>query len=263
MAFRSRKQFSCVNILAIADYRTAFLWIGDTYAGIVVCAALLFILALPQLLYYYIRAAMCAGSMSDKVAFRQSRLAAEMKNGTWIKPAVAGEQPKVPLETVKGIRIGPYILADPAFDHIGSCIMKRFPDPQDEMQQLWNLVQSSGRQVIERAWALLVLRFRCLKYQLSLAGRDWLLRISNIIVACMVLHNVCLDRADDAVDIFAEPPPANDSAEVDPFDQFDFNADVEDRKQNDVTYNASLLALAANAYSLFEKDGSSYRKKRR
>lgn len=56
------------------------------------------------------------------------------------------------------------------------------------------------RQVVERAFSLLKGRFRRLKY-LHMSMADL---IPYVILACCVLHNLCLDGCDDAVDDFIE-----------------------------------------------------------
>lgn len=56
------------------------------------------------------------------------------------------------------------------------------------------------RQVIERAFVLLKGRFRRLKY-LHMSVADL---IPYVILACCVLHNLCLEECTDAVDDFIE-----------------------------------------------------------
>lgn len=56
------------------------------------------------------------------------------------------------------------------------------------------------RQVVERTFALLKGRFRRLKY-LHMSVADL---IPYVILACCVLHNLCLQGCDDRVDDFIE-----------------------------------------------------------
>lgn len=55
---------------------------------------------------------------------------------------------------------------------------------------------STVRQVIERAFALLKGRFRRLKY-LDMHRTDM---IPFVIIACVVLHNICLERLDENIE---------------------------------------------------------------
>lgn len=56
------------------------------------------------------------------------------------------------------------------------------------------------RQAVERAFALLKGRFRRLKY-LHMSVADL---IPSVILACCVLHNLCLEGCDDTIDDFIE-----------------------------------------------------------
>jgi len=68
-----------------------------------------------------------------------------------------------------------------------------------QVQVNFNTKLSKMRQVIERAFALLKGRFRRLKY-LHMSAEDL---IPHVILACCVLHNLCLeeyDRIDDFIE---------------------------------------------------------------
>ncbi|TGZ57064.1 Uncharacterized protein DBV15_12405 [Temnothorax longispinosus] len=62
-----------------------------------------------------------------------------------------------------------------------------------KQQEKFNTLHSRTRQTIERAFALLFGRFRRLKY-LDMNRIDL---IPGTILACCVLHNICLDFGDD------------------------------------------------------------------
>ncbi|XP_071577460.1 uncharacterized protein [Temnothorax nylanderi] len=83
-----------------------------------------------------------------------------------------------------------------------------------QAQKNFNQQLSKMRQVIERAFALLKGRFRRLKY-LHMSRIDL---IPYVILACCVLHNVCLEGCDDDIRDFIEEgleqdPDNNDNAD--------------------------------------------------
>ena len=101
------------------------------------------------------------------------------------------------MKNIQGVNVPPYILGDPAFDPVGPFLMKRCQGAHlTRTQKLWNLIQSSGRQTIEHAWGRLTRRFRFLRHVLNFGGDSWFEKVSVVIVACMILHNVCIDKED-------------------------------------------------------------------
>lgn len=79
------------------------------------------------------------------------------------------------------------------------------------------------RQVIERAFALLKGRFRRLKY-LHMSCADL---IPYVILACCVLHNICLEGCEDDVDDFIYDGLEQNA------DYNDVNGVIPDRLPND------------------------------
>lgn len=68
-------------------------------------------------------------------------------------------------------------------------------------QRQFNYKLSSVRSVIERAFGLLKRRFRILKY-LDILCLDW---APKYIIACCVLHNICIDNNDFEPDVVLDP----------------------------------------------------------
>lgn len=62
-----------------------------------------------------------------------------------------------------------------------------------EQQRNFNFLLSRTRSTIERAFNLLQKRFRCLKDLLDVVSIEW---IPKYIIACCVLHNVCIMQND-------------------------------------------------------------------
>lgn len=82
-----------------------------------------------------------------------------------------------------------FIIGDkayPVYDWCQAPYIKR--SPLNDAQELYNQLLSSTRQVIERSFGLLFGRFRRLKF-LDMTKAE---RIPDTIVACCVLHNLCL-----------------------------------------------------------------------
>jgi len=57
-------------------------------------------------------------------------------------------------------------------------------------QKHFNMTVSSARAVVERAFGVLKMRWRCLLKTLEVD----LANVQTIIIACCVLHNICQDR---------------------------------------------------------------------
>ena len=62
--------------------------------------------------------------------------------------------------------------------------------------RVFNKIQSSARQDIERCWGMLINRFLIFYSPLPFRGSDHLVRASKLIHACMVLHNILLQMND-------------------------------------------------------------------
>lgn len=89
-----------------------------------------------------------------------------------------------------------FILADKAYPALKWCITPYMNRGNlTRQQEIFNTRVSQTRQTIERAFALLFGRFRRLKY-LDMNRVDL---IPKTILACCVLHNICLDFSDDLI----------------------------------------------------------------
>jgi hypothetical protein len=104
------------------------------------------------------------------------------------------------------VRLPAYICVDAAFGGSAHTV-KPYPHTHNvhTVQFLFNKIQSKARQVIEQAWGMLVNRFRMWKAPCELSGANWQLRVSKLIHASMILHNIAIDHADYASGIFCIP----------------------------------------------------------
>lgn len=75
-------------------------------------------------------------------------------------------------------------------------LMVPYPDDENntKQQRNYNLCHSSGRIMIKRAFALLKGRWRSLLHVLAISRMDF---TSDHILACCVLHNICLLKQDE------------------------------------------------------------------
>lgn len=92
-----------------------------------------------------------------------------------------------------------HIIGDSAYP-LKPYLMAPFKGALSEEKESFNTAFSTGRQSIERAFALLKCRWRRLKY-LDVRKLPYLV---DTIVACGVLHNLCLLSVDSAVDMLTE-----------------------------------------------------------
>lgn len=183
-----------------------------------------------------------------------------MQKKTWVKSSIPGQLPRLPMKNIQGVNVLPYILADPAFDTVGPHVMKRFQGAHlTRAQKLWNLIQSSGRQTIEHAWGRLTRRFRFLRHVLNFGGDDWFEKVSVVIVACMVLHNVCIDK-EDLADIGEDSESDSDSDNDDEIiydDQWSVvdPREYENKQQSEAACRTVQNALMLRANEMFKLSG--------
>lgn len=153
-AYYNRKRFHSVILQGIADAHCRFIDVSTGYPG----------------------------RIHDARVFRISRIGREAENGQF---------PRAPTKRIGGISVPPCLIDDPAYRLMPYC-MKPYPEGLGctNTQLNFNRHLSSKRVVIEQAFGLLKARWRCL-YKVM---EDNLSNISDTIVACCVLHNICIDR---------------------------------------------------------------------
>jgi len=70
--------------------------------------------------------------------------------------------------------------------------MKPFPGANLSLpKRIFNKWLSRSRQAIEQAWGELSARFRFLRTDITWMSEDWEKEVSEVIYACMILHNLC------------------------------------------------------------------------
>ena len=100
---------------------------------------------------------------------------------------------------IGGVPITPSFTVDAAFPLTRNSL-KPYPNPRSGSlapeKAVFNKIQSSARQDIERCWGMLINRFLIFYSPLPFRGSDHLVRASKLIHACMVLHNILLQMND-------------------------------------------------------------------
>ena len=123
------------------------------------------------------------GCVHDSMVFKSSLLYQKLKNGERF-PDMYTE--------IDGIKIPPLILGDSAFPH-HSWLQKRYTHANlNEQEEYFNYRFSRGRMVAECCYGQFKGRWRIL-YRKSECHPETL---KSIILACIVLHNICIDKGD-------------------------------------------------------------------
>ena len=156
--YYNRKQFHSVVLQGVADAKGRFIHVSTGYAG----------------------------SIHDARVLRMSSLLNEVENGRILVSPV--------LRTGHGDNIKPLLVADPAYKLTNWC-MKPYPETAaiTASQRAFNKALSRARVVIEQAFGMLKGRWRCLLDKLD----ESIAKIPQTIIACCILHNICLNIHDD------------------------------------------------------------------
>lgn len=141
-----------------------------------------------------IRDAFCgfAGGAHDGRQFRWSTLGRLVSDDVW--------PPSSPTIIVFGVRVCPYLVVDAAFGAIRQKIFKPLPGGimilVPWLSKL-NYKQSATRMPAEHVNGMMKKRFRIL----SICPEIWTIEVMvDVIMACSVLHNMCVKSGDSDVD---------------------------------------------------------------
>ena len=128
-----------------------------------------------------------AGSIHDARVLRMSSLTNEVEDGNILATPI--------LRTGYGDEIRLLLVADPAYKLINLC-MKPYPETValTASQREFIKALSRARVVIEQAFGMLKGRWLCLLDKLD----ESVDKIPQTIIACCILHNICLNIHDEA-----------------------------------------------------------------
>lgn len=123
-----------------------------------------------------------AGSIHDARVLRMSSLVPVIENSDILHSP-----------TRQRTQVKPLIVADPAYK-LTTWSMKPFPQTRalTDSQRDFDKSLSSARVVVEQAFGLLKGRWRCLLNKLD----ESVEKVSSTIIACCILHNICLEVND-------------------------------------------------------------------
>ena len=133
------------------------------------------------------------GSIHDARVLRLSNLHREIEQGNWLNG---------PTKQISGSEIRPLLVGDSAYP-LSVWLMKPFKQTRtlSERQLRFNRALGQARVVIEQAYGILKGRWRCL-YK---AMEEKTNRVAITILACCVLHNICIDVGDPSpIDILGD-----------------------------------------------------------
>ena len=174
-SFRCRKGFRSLNVVATVDLHRRFRFVAPIYPG----------------------------NTNDSFIHTSSGFGRAMASRAW--PPQGCTRP-----LVSGLHLQPFIVADAGF--AGSdLLVKPFPGRGlTPNERNFNRRLSAIRVGSEQAWADVTHRFRFWKCACEWKGEEWQRHVSHAILACMAIHNICLDYGDpvpndDGCDEAAEP----------------------------------------------------------
>lgn len=128
------------------------------------------------------------GSTHDARMFRSSDIFTYAERGDILQ---------YPEEIIENHRIKPLILGDGAYP-LSTYLMKPYPQSvaltRDEVK--FNKKLSGARVLVERAFGILKARYRILLKRLD----SQITNVSDVIIACVVLHNFCQSQNDQYMD---------------------------------------------------------------
>ena len=155
--YRCYKGFPSLVLFAVCDANRHFLYCDSGYPGII----------------------------GDSTLYEISELKKQIMNGEWLGT-------KIPSLIIFGAEIRPYLIGDCAF-RLSRNMMKSKSKKEQKLDQdlvLWEKYASRGRKPIECAFWMLKRRFPAYQKGITLYHED---EASNVIRACTILHNLCID----------------------------------------------------------------------
>lgn len=169
--FLGKKVFYSVLVLGVADSSSKFIHVS---AG-------------------------CPGSVTHAQMLRDSGLQRDIENGVILSS---------PDRMIDGVAVKPVLVGNSYFD-LSRWLMKPYPQAPGitSSQSNFNEALSSAREKIVQSFGLLRGRWQCLQETL----KEDTFRVPTTVIACCVLHNLCIDVGDNAP---VEPVVIQDDVDV-------------------------------------------------
>ncbi|XP_077157684.1 uncharacterized protein LOC143819677 [Paroedura picta] len=115
------------------------------------------------------------GQRNDAFVFQQSNLRTAIEAGAYV--------PGYPTVTMQGAGVPALIVADGAYPQ-RRWLMKPYAPPRNAVEAYFNGRLCRARNIVERAFGHLKVRWRCLLSCLQV-------NITPVILVCVILHNIC------------------------------------------------------------------------
>lgn len=136
---------------------------------------------------------------------------------------------------------GAILLGDSAYA-LRPWLLTPFPGNPEGLKQSYNYSHIQTRNVIERAFGVLKARFSVLKSGIRLKGKDGPARSAKLILACTILHNLCISHGDTGEELTDEEEDEEgiqDDDEPYVFDESGTEREIRVRRQNEIlaTFN--------------------------
>ena len=102
-----------------------------------------------------------------------------------------------PTDVTDGYEIRPFLIGGGAY-RVNTWLLKPFPNNLNlsQEQNKFNRLLSSAKVAVERAFGILKARWRCLLNCLDHNIEN----LSDVIISCCVLHNICQMKGDSYID---------------------------------------------------------------
>lgn len=141
----------------------------------------------------------CPGSVTHAQMLRDSALSRDIENGLILN---------APDRVIDGVAVKPLLVGNSYFN-LRPWLMKPYAQSPSitSSQSTFNEALSSAREKIVQSFGLLRGRWRCLQETL----KEDTFRVPTTVIACCVLHNLCIDIGDDAP---IEPSILQDDVDV-------------------------------------------------
>ena len=158
----------------------------------------------------------CPGAVSFARMLRGSALQRDIQSGVILN---------APSRMIDGNEVKPLLVSNSSFD-LNSWLMTPYTEIPNitASQNNFNVALSSAQEKVVQAFALLRGRWRCLLETL----KEDTLRVPTTVIACCVLHNLCIEIEDDAT---IEPVFIQEDVDLDDEDGDDLPTVNEDGKQ--------------------------------
>jgi hypothetical protein len=165
LAFKDFHDNLSLTLLAIVNARYEFWWVSDIYAG----------------------------ATHDSRIWRASNLASLVAEGVFPPNDAAFS---LLCQLIRFFIVGDSAFAGTDFVLKPMTAAQALKISGANYSQKYNKLQSSARMVIEQAWGMVVNRFRIFKASSEIKGIDWIERFGTLILAGLILHNICIHVRD-------------------------------------------------------------------